>query len=670
MPGALETDLEHDPFGRAGAAVIDAGVDARHKGTLPADHEGREAWARAVAALETVGPELQAAADAFLDARLREPPTGDPVSTLAAHERREGPELAALRDRLHVAALGLRWWDFAAADAADAEADTDPGGVADRERVAAWAGELAFVEDFERTWCKPQPWADALRALPRTFGALMRALNTFPGTVALRLRIMLAAAWPAALREWRRQNAVALAARAIIRRAQEDGDDLAGDAEAEGLLQATIGRMHPAAAVALGLPVDRPAFLALGAEDGMFVLDARLLRYLGSLPDCRSVVASMADHARAQWAQREQAGVRPYHLRWLDDPTHLLKCLAIAAWQGGVRPGVERRREHAQPVLSQTIMREIGTAAGWWDREGRTVRVNADRSGLAVVTGRGEVLAEVPTLPDDLAAIQRAVAQLASLTGHRVLRDLAARGHRQYWRQAPDPALVVVPHGLQGYAEELGMRGGKARGEVLNLLRAGHVFRRTWPGTREVGGLWTYDLEGAAGRCTARLEIRLGSILLPSHARRLDNHFGVPVVPLPPPPAHGRVCDRAAQAAFQVQILMALVERREELARYGGARLEAADFARMAARVGLPPGTIAAVLDRWTKDGDDGPACLERTGEGAGCLYNLPANDAYRAARDYLMRGGERTLRGRASGQRGAEARARLLDGHKGSPGK
>jgi hypothetical protein len=97
-----------------------------------------------------------------------------------------------------------------------------------------------------------------------------------------------------------------------------------------------------------------------------------------------------------------------------------------------------------------------------------------------------------------------------------------------------------------------------------------------------------------------------------------------------------------------------LVERRLELIEEGGVKLTSTDFDRLAQQAGLPLGSWRKVIDRWTQDGTDGPAMLERVGPER---FNLADREPYRAARNYLMQGGRITADGRKRAQRKTRGR-------------
>jgi hypothetical protein len=469
-----------------------------------------------------------------------------------------------------------------------------------------------------------------------------------------------------------RRAKAALVAEGVLNADQEES---AEDKEKIAILAAALYSHLRELAQALPLadPVDRLGPPVL--EDGLLWLDARAARHLeeklGAKKEARDLREN-ALHRREEFFQHLEpvlAGIAPYapleafeglFRLWgpvgaaADEPIPFALPLAILLWRKKVKARAEGRRER-QTAISSLIAREVERVC--WET-GRVVRPAA--GGAELVSDRGEVLATIPTLPpEEFEVMQRAVRQLGSLTGHRIIRWLAGEGHQRVLDGEPNPSIITVYGGMEAFAEKIGANSRKAPEEALAVLRAGQEFRVTWPGG-EVGGLWMYTAFDRTTRGKrAWLEIRLGSILLPFYAKRnLPKHqqWLVPIVPLPP--FVGRPHDFAAQAAFQFKIVGALLDHRIQLVTDGGALLGAEELRRRAEQVGLPVATIPRVLDRWSQDGDDGPAFLERVERDR---YNLADTAPYRGARGFLIEAGRRTLEGQAGARATVEKKARRL---------
>ena len=464
--------------------------------------------------------------------------------------------------------------------------------------------------------------------------------------------------WPAVLREWLTANAERLAARAALLSAanqEKNPDALAAEAVAEGRLEQAVRELMPSATKAVRVP-PREGLEALGPRNSMFALDAALADFIGGLPHVGSKEAAAAWRGkwRNDWSQARTPGEPACWERWAD-PLRIPRVLARVLWTLKVRPELDRERSEI-PILALPVVREL--AESHWAPNRQLVLFD----GRAVLRKDGVELAEVPLLdPADFEAMQRGAERLRSVTGQRVIRHLAREAYGLH-KATPGRADVVIEGGFSGLAEALGERSKKAPETVRDVLRAGQEFKRRWANGSEVGGLWLYrnEVSEARGR-RALLVVTVGTVLRPYFALShlpAGERFGVPVLPMPPFVGE-RKNDWAGQAVFQFLLEAELVARRLELVREGGARLTPADFERLAAKAGLPSGSWRKVIDRWTQDGNDGPAMLERVGTER---FTLADREPYKAAREWLLQGGRISAAGRqrrAQAKKGARKRGK-----------
>jgi len=94
-----------------------------------------------------------------------------------------------------------------------------------------------------------------------------------------------------------------------------------------------------------------------------------------------------------------------------------------------------------------------------------------------------------------------------------------------------------------------------------------------------------------------------------------------------------------------------------ELLECGGVKLDDPTLGRLGDQAGLGRTCLPAILDRWTRDGDDGRALLKPCGGKS--RYTL--GDAYFAQRRFLEEGARREIAGEIAGKRGAVARCARL---------
>jgi hypothetical protein len=456
------------------------------------------------------------------------------------------------------------------------------------------------------------------------------------------------ACWPRAWAQWLEANAPRLAARVVLQdfaKADGENSDLADDPHAEGRLEQAVRERLPEAAKAVAVPENLED---LGERDGMYALYARFADYVSALPYDNA--KRWADEQRGEWKGRWRQQALPEAKsdweRWRD-PLTLPRLLARALWPLRVRPQL---RSSIPAVWAVGVVNDL--AESHWANGRQLVMLE----GKMALRKNGVDILEVPIIdPADFEAMQRGAERLGSVTGQRTIRFLARRACELH-NETPGRADVVIEGGFSGLAELLGERSKKAPEAVRDVLRAGQAFARRWANGSEIAGLWTYRNEVAEARGRrALLVVTVGTVLRPYYALEHlppGKRFGVPVLPMPP--FVGRQRGWAAQAVFQMVLEGKLVERRLELIEEGGVKLTSTDFDRLAQQAGLPLGSWRKVIDRWTQDGTDGPAMLERVGPER---FNLADREPYRAARNYLMQGGRITADGRKRAQRKTRGR-------------
>jgi hypothetical protein len=273
------------------------------------------------------------------------------------------------------------------------------------------------------------------------------------------------------------------------------------------------------------------------------------------------------------------------------------------------------------------------------------------------VLRNGEVIAKVPSLPTkQLALLQKGLQRVGSLTFRRAVNYLVRACWGRYLDQEARPEILTF-NGPEHLAELIGEKSTRGAALVIEALQQGQSFWLEWPGGY-IGGLWTYHGQRACWGRKAWLEIQLARILSPHYGMGvLDSPWRVPVVPLAP--MVGRHNEHAAQAALQERLLSELVERRVELIKYGGAKILAPEWKRLAKEVGLPAKILPALLERWQHTSNDGEAFLEKDGD----RYILASTTPYLGAKEFILEAGRRTILAKESGKRGVLIHASHIKG-------
>jgi hypothetical protein len=246
---------------------------------------------------------------------------------------------------------------------------------------------------------------------------------------------------------------------------------------------------------------------------------------------------------------------------------------------------------------------------------------------------------------------------LSSIAGHRLLRWEVVEGHRRYLTTGGDRVLRVEG-GWAGLAEKIGASTKKDADKLRGIVLAQAHCRFEFP-DGSAGNLLSYrePTDPAARGRTRVVEITLGTPLLPHYVSLLPQGKSAPMrearrlVPMLAdlPPFVGRSNDHGAQASLALAVVTELRVQAARLVEDGGAQVP---FDTLARRFRIGPDLLARVLDRWTKDGDDGPAFLQRVD-----ATRVTLGDAHAPERDFILDAGKRELDGRAVAQAATEKR-------------
>lgn len=541
--------------------------------------------------------------------------------------------------------------------------------VADAIRAADPETAARLLADLEPDFVgyDMQDLIDAVRPSSRIWHAL--AFLTLPAT---RFAAVLPPAmedalsngrtppWPD-LAESEREAARAASSKAVAAfLAGLDRDSLRQD------METTLRKAWPDVA---GAPLDTPA-------GPVFRLDAALFTFIRSripkvpasreeraaLEEVRQLVAELEEKAAARWRtwtatdQQEPLILRPTSCRVLDlldlwtwhrrrAPAPLwVTCIALASWYLARPRILEARRLSRTPAVPLLFAEDL--AAPLVRRGAVFVREDLDGAPARIVLH--EEPPDVPMLP---ASIPERL-DLGSLTAQRLIRWMAFEGCRRVAEHAHEPSIVEIPGGLAAFAEKMGCTSHSQEDEILTLLRALARVSVSWDGPEGQGTMplltgfelprrWDSGFSAAAERWTP-LRLHLSPLFLPGHVRTLPKGSRVlaPVLPLPPVEVvHER--SRGLAARLDWLALVDLARSAEDLLRRGGVRL---DWLRLAGAAGLDRRRLDLLLDRWTNDGDTGPARWARADRDRWTLADRPDT---RPALALLEDGARRRLDGR-----------------------
>lgn len=279
-----------------------------------------------------------------------------------------------------------------------------------------------------------------------------------------------------------------------------------------------------------------------------------------------------------------------------------------------------------------------------------------DRDGGYVADLRGEIRVATVHLEAISAMVRDGARMLGTLNAHRTVRWMVSTAHQRAMDGEPDARVLIVEGGWSALAEVVGARSKKAADDIKAIVAAMASLDFPLP-DGSTGDLLTRRDRPAVGQRSARVEITLGTALLPHYVHGLPRGNRA-LVPMPVlPPLIGRERDYGAQAVLQLQIMAEFRRRAKELATEGSVYLPWDRWVKMAEEAALPAGVLSAVIERWTRDGDDGPAFLTRVGPDR---YTL--SDAHAAIRAFLVDAGKLEMEGAEAGRKSVRRkRGRLL---------
>lgn len=504
--------------------------------------------------------------------------------------------------------------------------------------------------------------------------AVLAYLEQKGSALAASQRSWLKMQWATSLAPEAKEDRSRIAADVI--RASRDDAELASDAAAEEL--ADLIRSH---AAELGdrlgnAPTSEAA--AMARANGILFADAALADYLETVGEGGKELARQVREKAAERSRKQDAGeIAPkglWHL-WLDEP-RFARTLAKALWHDRVVPKL--RRQRAKPAALVHAVYE--PAAHLFSR----VRREEERNGQRSLILPGDTVARIASSAAAIGSetinalmVDRGLKLFGSVTAHRVLRWQIYRAHQQALEGNPDPRVIRVDGGYAALThDELGIKSKAEEGKVRDIIEAMHATELPMPPNNAYTRLLIRTAYPAQGRRPGRLELVLGTMLLPDYVQELQQVMGhslqarsalrlVPVLPLPP--FVGREREYGPQATLSMLLVAHIRAAGRELVEHGGAKLDTETLSRLAAASGLPTPIVPMLIDRWTQDGDDGPALLKRVDKDRFTL-----GDAHKAARDFIEEGCKREHAGSIGGKRSAAKRAKQIErlGRKGSRGR
>jgi len=412
------------------------------------------------------------------------------------------------------------------------------------------------------------------------------------------------------------------------------------------------------------------------SQDGMLSWDARAAQFIARLGDTgRENAAKLRSLSRERWAtfcsakgeERNQALAAVWSLCWADmsarvTPLPFAYGLARVLWLDVVKPRLERERYKPSALVFRVHEEAISahTPGGQLQRHQGDILVNHRNEKVSDLR-RIEPLKKVPAL--ELRVLPQILRKgsklLGTLNAYRLLHLEVSLGHQHALDDKnKDVRALRFEGGWEALAEAAGIEGNsRAITEVHAIIAAqAHLCFVSPDGS--YGNLLSYEVRPATGHHRGRISLILGDALLPDfifspgffgngrsarEARRL-----VPMLPLPP--LVGRPNDKGAQVNLQLRLLAEMRRRATEFYEEGGVLLSSYELENFAKEATLPLTTLRKVIDRWTQDGEDGPALLELIEEDRYTLGKTHVD-----ARNFIAEAGREEIQGKEAGLKSRE---------------
>lgn len=366
----------------------------------------------------------------------------------------------------------------------------------------------------------------------------------------------------------------------------------------------------------------------------------------------------------AKWARtirrdKTRIGANSWRL-WRHDAAGegFLIGLARTLWDTDVLPTV-RRVEQNPPALTAPVYDTLARILSPAYEVKSSVDDQGALMGVKLIDrARRDEIDLVPFVTEEtIRLVGDGAALLKSVTAQRVLRWEVGQGAERRMRRLPDPRVLVIDGGWAFFASQLGLTKKDQAYQLRAILHAqAAITIRQADGSR--GNLLALREVPQCGRHRGRIEIVLGTMLMPHYAFESSRGEGRRLVPLPQlPPFVGRANEHASQATASMLLVRELRARAPELYREGAARIPPERVEALFSEARVPLSLVPRIMDRWTRDDSDGPAFLIRRDADR---YTL--GDEHRRARDFLHDSGRREAQGSEAGKASARKRAAKLN--------
>lgn len=329
-----------------------------------------------------------------------------------------------------------------------------------------------------------------------------------------------------------------------------------------------------------------------------------------------------------------------------------LMFLTRAIWHDVIRPAMERAEKNARNVGAVTLG-TYGTLEALMFTKNTRVVTN-DRQAELFVDEKVTATAHL----SDIALVDvltKATPALRSLAAVQFLVWIIDEVKRRHFLGFQYPNIVTIEGGLGAVADAAAFGASKSRESLLRqILTAGKDWNVAWPNGSEVHGLWTFNTTPPAPGRPSTVTITVAAPLTPHGG---GGGILTPIVTVNDLEGITNRKYFGPLAAFKQGVVKAIVDRRLELPKHGGALITDRDLATLAARCGISSSkVVSSAMQAWQIDRDEGAQFLE-VHKGR---YHIANNDEYGAVRAFIDESASIATTASKRGKRGAAKRAKI----------
>jgi hypothetical protein len=452
--------------------------------------------------------------------------------------------------------------------------------------------------------------------------------------------------WSKAWRKFAELNKYSLAAKYVLKKQKDLGDDKASYLTAEKDLIDDLKQIYPKAEKSLNLPVTASVILfPVIDKDGILDLDNAALDFLKQYNNGK-YTSSQIDALKSRIENIKEYDIEARLDVW-DNPLFFIRLLATCRWIDIIRRYVSEKLENP-PALSYQFSVQILKTKSKGTKLNEAGNMLVDSSGKNISSF--DKSAYMPVEISE-SIIRSNVPLLNSVTSSYVLRWLPTQAHKQHFLNIKNPNTMVIEGGYRRLGELSGAGNTDPINEkikkIISLL-SGCGYRYEGKNNIVTGNLLFYEHSQARGRNSSTLTITLAQALCPGFVDELPKgnskykleRLLVPVVAMPT--FIGRANEHGAQANFQDAMLIEMRLRAAELYERGGILLNNDSLRELAAKAKMPISLIPKVISHWIAEN-----YLEKIED---CVLNL--GPRYPEARAMLLEAGEKVVKGSIAGKK------------------